>query len=639
MSVRPIDRSVWVSAALGTAALLLTSCGSERSVGAIAPGETIARTSSADPSVSLLFRDNPREVEALDAALALAAFNLPTSLQKDEAAIVTAANQLLGSNFTPEDINPTPSAASLDFARPSGLALVDSALLLASSRLSEADRANVPSVIAAVKALLGEDFEFDANVIGNLPGVESEPIVVSGNCPLVAAISAANADVAVQGCPAGVGPDTIVLTGDIALDEVNNTLIGPTGLPAITSEITIAGNGHAIERVDTAPEFRLFLVEGGGGLTLNDVTLRGGSVPSDGRFAANDGEDGGAIYVRQAGRLIVSNGTRITGNQAFEGGGGIFASGDADEIIVRGTNTSVDNNSSNYGGGVAVPRIGASVGDIPLRVEGGAEIANNTATREGGGIFAARKVILENAVISGNEAGRDGGGLFQQRNGVILTPAGVPNITIFSEVRAGTQILNNTTEGVGGGISVDNLGALRIIGPDIEISGNVAARNGGGVNSIGTLDRISGATFADNEASLGGGLYVVDDLNVSDAAFINNLAEFGGGLHTVGTDGAATEVTDTRFLNNRLKTDANEDSTGSALFTRTGELVVTQSCFVNNEGVAAANDSSDAASAIENWWGEALGPRPNIGSGDVVDGNFNVLPVLSAPILGCPTRN
>ncbi|MEO0854207.1 MAG: hypothetical protein AAFY15_12005, partial [Cyanobacteria bacterium J06648_11] len=390
ISIRPIDRTVRMSAALGTAAaLLLSSCGSDRSVGAIAPGETIAGTSSAtDPSVSLLFQDNPRDVEAIDTALALAAFNLPSSLQNDEAAIVAAANQLLGTNFTPEDINPTPSAASLDFARPLGLTLVDSALLLASSRLSEADRADVPSVIAAVKALLGEDFEFDANAIVNLPGIESEPIVVSENCSIFQAISAANADFAIDGCPAGVGPDTIVLTGDISLEVANNSLVGPTGLPAITSDITIAGNGHAIERVETAlEEFRLFLVEGGGSLTLNDVTLRGGRIPSDGRFAANDGEDGGAIYVRQAGRLVVSNGTRITGNLAFAGGGGIYASGDAAEVVVRGDGTSVDNNSSGFGGGIAFPRVDANPGSGFLTVEGGAEIANNTAAGEGGGIY------------------------------------------------------------------------------------------------------------------------------------------------------------------------------------------------------------------------------------------------------------
>ncbi|MEO0853317.1 MAG: hypothetical protein AAFY15_07415, partial [Cyanobacteria bacterium J06648_11] len=209
---------------------------------------------------------------------------------------------------------------------------------------------------------------------------------------------------------------------------------------------------------------------------------------------------------------------------------------------------------------------------------------------------------------------------------------------IFSEVRAGTKILNNTAALSGGGINVE--GALRIVGPDIEVSGNIAtARVGGGVASTGILDRVSGVVFDNNEASQGGGLYVTRDLTLSDSTFVNNLAEFGGGLHTAGANGAATEVTDTRFLNNRLKTDANEDSTGSALFTRTGELVVTQSCFVNNEGVAAANDSSDAASAIENWWGAASGPRPNIGLGDEVDGNFNVLPFLSAPILDCPTRN
>ena len=84
-------------------------------------------------------------------------------------------------------------------------------------------------------------------------------IPVGGACTLVDAITAANTDTATGGCPAGSGADTIVLPAGSTqtLTEVNNDTYGPTGLPVISSVITIAGQGSTIARASGAPEFRL----------------------------------------------------------------------------------------------------------------------------------------------------------------------------------------------------------------------------------------------------------------------------------------------------------------------------------------------------------------------------------------------
>src|SRR6185436_2107158 len=71
-------------------------------------------------------------------------------------------------------------------------------------------------------------------------------IAADGNCSLIEAIVNANNDAATHAdCAAGSGADTIVLpTGTHKLTNVNNTYYyGPTGLPLITSPITIQGNG------------------------------------------------------------------------------------------------------------------------------------------------------------------------------------------------------------------------------------------------------------------------------------------------------------------------------------------------------------------------------------------------------------
>ena len=63
-------------------------------------------------------------------------------------------------------------------------------------------------------------------------------------------------DTARGGCPAGSGADTIVLPRQHAdADRVHNSTYGPTGLPVISSVITIAGQGSTIVRDSGAPIF------------------------------------------------------------------------------------------------------------------------------------------------------------------------------------------------------------------------------------------------------------------------------------------------------------------------------------------------------------------------------------------------
>ena len=95
-------------------------------------------------------------------------------------------------------------------------------------------------------------------------------IPVGGSCTLVNAITAANTDSATGGCPAGGGADTIVLPigSTQTLTEINNNTYGLTGLPVISSVITVEGQGSTIRRDSGAPEFRILAVNSTGDLTL-----------------------------------------------------------------------------------------------------------------------------------------------------------------------------------------------------------------------------------------------------------------------------------------------------------------------------------------------------------------------------------
>src|SRR2546425_7021414 len=86
--------------------------------------------------------------------------------------------------------------------------------------------------------------------LGQGPALAATIPVDGPTCTLIDAITAANTDAATGGCVAGSGADTIVLQNSSLhpLTAANNTYNGPTGLPVITTEITIEGNNSTIER-------------------------------------------------------------------------------------------------------------------------------------------------------------------------------------------------------------------------------------------------------------------------------------------------------------------------------------------------------------------------------------------------------
>ena len=100
-----------------------------------------------------------------------------------------------------------------------------------------------------------------------------------------------------------------LLAADVTLTTVDNHgPYGDNGLPLIESDITVQGAGFTIERAPEAPPLRLFSIRGGVTLTLNDVTLRGGSA-----------DRGGAIYNGYG--TLASTNIVVSGNSAEHGGG------------------------------------------------------------------------------------------------------------------------------------------------------------------------------------------------------------------------------------------------------------------------------------------------------------------------------
>jgi hypothetical protein len=275
--------------------------------------------------------------------------------------------------------------------------------------------------------------------LGQSP-VQAATIPVGDSCTLAAAIAAAITDTATGGCPAGSGADTIVLPAGSThiLTSANNRTYGATGLPVISSAITIEGKGSTIARATHAPAFRLFAVSRTGELTLKETTVSGGVV----RTGSPPFNNGGGM-ANFGGTLTVLNST-IAGNSVDvflyyggnSGGGGVYNRGGTLTIA----NSTISGNSAERGGG------------------GGVKNSSGTA-------------VVLNSTIAGNAIGshHSGGGVYN-RDGTLI----VLNSTISG---------NNVSCGFGGGVL--NTGTLTVL--NSTIVGNNVSCGFGAVYNSGTL--------------------------------------------------------------------------------------------------------------------------------------------------------
>ncbi|MFN0121248.1 MAG: choice-of-anchor Q domain-containing protein, partial [Blastocatellia bacterium] len=219
------------------------------------------------------------------------------------------------------------------------------------------------------------------------------------------------------------GADTI--TFDANFFKTSRTVNLLTALPDISGTLTINGPGvnrlH-VRRADTAGNFRIFNIPGGGAnVSINNLSI------GNGRTAP--GESGGGIS--SAGTLDLTR-CVISGNTASGtgGGGGIYSTGPLtlNECIVSG-------NTSNGGGGIFA--LGGQA--IVAR----STISDNSCTFDGGGLNLQNvNSFLFYATVSGNQANGNGGGV------AFISYGGA-----FTLQSQSATIVNNTG-GNGGGIEV-----------------------------------------------------------------------------------------------------------------------------------------------------------------------------------------
>jgi hypothetical protein len=474
-----------------------------------------------------------------------------------------------------------------------------------------------------------------------------------------------------------VGGATIVLAQNstYTLTDVNNTLYGPNGLPAITNNVIIQGNGSTITRSSGAPDFRLFFISGGpslsgtnnlpaGSLELDNVTLSGGVAQGGNSLSGGGGLGaGGAIF--NMGTLTL-NGDTLTNDQAIGGGSGAASAGSG------GGGIGADSSGGNGGGfGGTFVSVGAPGGTGDASGNGGAG--------GGGGGFSTA-----GANASGTTGGAGGG-----QSG--LAPGGgdggvgasLPSASTLSGGNGGSfgqggfgSGAGGGGGGVGGGGGSGTVGGAGGFGGgggqgSSGATGGLGGFGGGGGNSAtgGFGGGAGSATLGGGGAGMGGGLFnlygsatlintTISGDSASGGKGANGGSGFGGGIFNLDgsvsltyTTVAANTVTGGVGVGGSNGTSdgagiynlafGNSPSAGTALTTT---LSLTNSIIGQNTGGNdLINDSQNGAAtntaAITGSTNLVQTENVNVGNGNKTI-QPNVVTILGAsPNLGALTNN
>ena len=404
-----------------------------------------------------------------------------------------------------------------------------------------------------------------------------------GICTLAEAIEAANdqgmSDPPLNDCGSGsAGLNIIQLqAGNYDLTEQVAVINGGnTATFNIVTPIVIQGPGDestAIRRTeDATSDFRFFHVDDFGKLTVDNVTLTGGS--------ANGGTGGGAVFIAPGGMFSLTNSSLISNTARF--GGGIYNSGDSNIVDSNLVGNSASENESSQGGAIY------NTDDLILTTS---DLTGNSATLDGGAIYnnigGAGVMVVSFSSIAGNVANSDatnggnGGGIYHHTGPLYLnfsTVAG--NLALPS---APGELGGSTSDG--GGLYLS--GDVTMVGTLIDTNG---ALNGAGIYALPSANAVLSQTLviANAAAEDGGGIYNRGDMVLDNAIVWANVATLGdgGGLYIDSGSGRETDLRNSTIHGNQ-----SPQGNGGGIWNRTevGDYTTLSNVTVAENQAGAGN--------------------------------------------------
>lgn len=296
-----------------------------------------------------------------------------------------------------------------------------------------------------------------------------------------------------------------VLSGDL---DRNDPTTDPDGV--VTDPENIVGDNayHVVTASGT-----------GAGTILDGFTITAGHADN-----LDSTQHGAGVHLSN-GELVLANVTfsgnlaeEETGSVSHARGGGMYAENSTVDLI----NVIFSNNHAIRGGGLYQ--------DSGQLIISNTIFNNNRAEKGGGGLFiSGGQLTVSHTLISDNFSESLSGGLFNAAGRLILTNVDFENNTINGGSGAGLST----------GIAQD------VTLTDINFTGNKTPfdsqqNRGGGLQirqGSGTLI-LTNATFSNNEAGLGGAIYLDGASSISDGKKVlsnvlisGNRALYGGGIH------------------------------------------------------------------------------------------------------------
>jgi hypothetical protein len=254
-------------------------------------------------------------------------------------------------------------------------------------------------------------------------GTGASLLTVSGNnASRVFEISGIGRDVSIDGLKIANGNDSGILVNTNTLLTLTNSNV---------SDNTATTNGGGINNQGT-------LKLTNSNVSGNTATSYGGGIDNQGILSLTQSSVskntatsvGGGI---SSGGIVSLTQSTVSGNKAFEDGGGIYNGNN-----LKLTNSTVSNNTSNdgagiYNGGTIGP---FSIGITTLT---NSTVSGNKAFEDGGGIYSLSSLELINSTITNNTADSNsdgfgnGGGVFSNDNDGYTSPSAIVSNSIIAD--------------------------------------------------------------------------------------------------------------------------------------------------------------------------------------------------------------
>lgn len=301
-----------------------------------------------------------------------------------------------------------------------------------------------------------------------------------------------------------------------------------------TKNVTILSGDIGTLNVNTDNSYTVVTVgaTGAATVTLDGLTIKNGYN--------NNGGLGGGVEELNGSTLILTN--DIISNNFASAGGGVYSESSQELSLI---NDQILNNTAVRGAGVRT----VNTTDVSVL---NSDFNGNNSSLVGGGLYSqgAASISVQNSTFENNIAGANSGALRIRLSDNVLingnkfvNDSGPLGIDSNTSVTFSSNLLdsnNNLIGNDGGVLSIGNENLIvtkniirNNIGTGTETTAGFTSEGDGTVVFTNNIFDHNIAIDSDTHISLGGGLAVVFDGNVtvSSNLFKNNVADFGGGMY------------------------------------------------------------------------------------------------------------